>query len=279
VGRFVAPNHVPTGVNDDPKTRTDESVIEVQQTAVVSRCIAAWGRDGDLRALYRALLTSPETWAATNYNRWNKNPNDLVISAVRASGVTSNNLQTNPDIVGLGSRLSYEMSYLGLPYRKWMTPTGYNELSGWMSQGYLVRWITASFRLANFLESTSTSANPTTQQVRREMYVPMMGIATNGTLLGSTEASCRAKPDGVKRHEFLREQLGYGDVRSDAWRINTRTEAMLSRDPSYIWRNDNQYLWGANKQMVWQKIDGIYGPSCVKSGLTSIIASRTFLSK
>ena len=162
---------------------------------------------------------------------------------------------------------------------------GYNELWGWMSQGYLVRWISSSFRLINFLESRSTVFDPTTQRVPREMYAPIMRIATNGTLEGSAEASCRDQSNeprrsaGVKRYEFLRQRLGYGDVRTDAWRIRTRTEAMLSRDPLYIWRRDNMHLWGANDQMVWQKIDEIYGPSCVKSGLTSIVASRRFLSK
>lgn len=270
VGRFVGPNYVPTGVYDTPSTRIDESVTEGQRSAVVSRCIAAWGQDGDLRALYRAILTSQETWAATNYNRFVKNPSDLVISALRASGVTSKDVQTSPDIIALGNRLFTEINYLGLPYRKWMTPTGYNELYGWMSQGYLVRWITSSFRLANFLESRSTAANPATQQVQREMYAPIMGIATNGTVVGSSEASCRAKPDGVRRYEFLRQQLGYGDVRAEPWRIKTRTEAMLSKDA---------YRWDGNIKMVWQKIEGAYGPSCIKSGLPSIIASQRFLSK
>ena len=285
VGRFVSPNYVPTGVDDDPNTRVDESIIDVQRSAVVSRCIAAWGQDGDLKAMYRAILVSPETWAATNYNRLVKNPSDLVISAVRASGLTSNDLQTSADTKLLSGRLFYEMRYLGLPYRMWMVPTGYNELWGWMSQGYLVRWISSSFRLINFLESRSTVFDPTTQRVPREMYAPIMRIATNGTLEGSAEASCRDQSNeprrsaGVKRYEFLRQRLGYGDVRTDAWRIRTRTEAMLSRDPLYIWRRDNMHLWGANDQMVWQKIDEIYGPSCVKSGLTSIVASRRFLSK
>lgn len=289
VGRFVAPNSVSTGVDDDPDSSIDESVTEVQRSAVVKRCIEAWGQDGDLRALYRALLTSPETWAATNYNRFTKNPSDLVISAVRASGVTSNTFQTSSDTQSLGERLVAEMSYLGLPYRTWSAPTGYSELYGWMSQGYLVRWVTSSFRLANFLESRSTAANPAKQQVQREMYAPIMGIATNGTLVGSAEASCRGQSNelkwsvgtkrsaGMKRYEFLRELLGYGDVRVEASLIKTRTEAMLSKDPSYI--PDENTIWGANKKMVWQKIDGKNGPSCVKSGLTSILASRSFLAR
>lgn len=271
VNRFVVPDYiptgVPTGVGDDLETRIDESIVEVQRSAVVDRCIAAWGQDGDLKAIYRAILTSPQVWAARNYKRMAKNPIDLVISAIRASGVTVKDFTDAEEVKALGVQLKAEIDYLGLPYRQWDTPTGYNERYGWMSQGYLVRWISSSFRLASFLESRSS--------VDAAHYAPIMGIPSAGELTGSKEQSCRAlvdsnnQPDGKKRYEFVRQLLGYGDVRTEATLIRVKTERMMSKDGSAG--------TGENYLMVKQKINGEWGPSCVKSGLTTITASPRFL--
>ena len=268
VNRFVVPDYIPTGVGDVLETPINESMVEVQRSAVVDRCIAAWGQDGDLKAIYRAILTSPQVWAARNYQRMTKNPNDLVISAIRASGVTVKDFTNAKEVKALGVQLKAEIGYLGLPYRQWDTPTGYNERFGWMSQGYLVRWISSSFRLASFLESRSA-------MIGAEHYAPIMGIASAGELTGSTEQSCRAlvdtnnQPDGKKRYEFVRQLLGYGDVRTEANLIRVKTERRMSKDGS-----DGT---GENYLMVKQKIDGAWGPSCVKSGLTTITASPRFL--
>jgi len=268
VSRFVAPDYIPTGIDDVPATRIDESRVEVQRTAVVDRCIAAWGGNGDLKAIYRAILTSPQVWAARNYQRMTKNPNDLVISAFRASGATVNDFIDPKEVVALGARLKAEIDYLGLPYRQWMTPTGYNERFGWLGQGYLVRWISSSFRLASYLESRSGER-------KVEQYAPIMGIAIGGGLTGSKEEQCRAlvdsnnQPDGKKRYEFVRQLLGYGDVRPEFNVIKAKIEHMMSKDGSAG--------TGENYLMVKQNINGAWGPSCVKSGLTSIIASPRFL--
>ena len=318
VNRFVVPDYIPTGVPtgvvDDLATRIDESMVmvEVQRSAVVDRCIAAWGQDGDLKAIYRAILTSPQVWAARNYQRMTKNPNDLVISAIRASGVTVKDFTNAKEVKALGVQLKAEIGYLGLPYRQWDTPTGYNERFGWMSQGYLVRWISSSFRLASFLESRSDVG-----ERGAEHYAPIMGIASGGELTGSKEQSCRVlvdsnnQPDGKKRYEFVRQLLGYGNLRTEAnlqllgygnlrteanlqllgfgdvrteailkllgyWDVRTeanlirvKTERMMSKDGS-----DGT---GENYLMVKQKINGAWGPSCVKSGLTTITASPRFL--
>ena len=269
VNRFVVPDYIPTGVGDVLETPINESMVEVQRSAVVDRCIAAWGQDGDLKAIYRAILTSPQVWAARNYQRMTKNPNDLVISAIRASGVTVKDFTNAKEVKALGVQLKAEIDYLGLPYRQWDTPTGYNERYGWMNQGYLVRWISSSFRLASFLESRSA-------MIGAEHYAPIMGIASAGELTGSTEQSCRAlvdtnnQPDGKKRYEFVRQLLGYGDVRTEANLIRVKTERMMSKDGS-----DGT---GENYLMVKQKIDGAWGPSCVKSGLTTITASPRLVS-
>ena len=102
-----------------------------------------------------------------------------------------------------------------------------------------------------------------------------MGIASGGELTGSKEQSCRVlvdsnnQPDGKKRYEFVRQLLGYGDVRTEANLIRVKTERMMSKDGS-----DGT---GENYLMVKQKINGAWGPSCVKSGLTTITASPRFL--
>ena len=298
VNRFVVPDYIPTGVADYPATRADESKREEQRSTVVERCIAAWGQDGDLKAIYRAILTSPQVWAARNYQRMTKNPNDLVISAIRASGVTVKDFTNAEEVKALGVQLKAEIDYLGLPYRQWDTPTGYNELYGWMSQGYLVRWISSSFRLASFLESRSDVG-----ERGAEHYAPIMGIASGGELTGSKEQSCRVlvdsnnQPDGKKRYEFVRQLLGYGNLRTEAnlqllgfgdvrteailkllgyWDV--RTEANLIRvKTEHMMSKDGSAGTGENYLMVKQKINSLWGPSCVKSGLTTITASPRFL--
>ena len=71
------------------------------------------------------------------------------------------------------------------------------------------------------------------------------------------------------RTEAILKLLGYWDVRTEANLIRVKTERMMSKDGS-----DGT---GENYLMVKQKINGAWGPSCVKSGLTTITASPRFL--
>ncbi len=50
-------------------------------------CVAAWGVDGNLRSIYKALLARGEFWSSANYRTLYRTPIELVVSALRAEGV------------------------------------------------------------------------------------------------------------------------------------------------------------------------------------------------
>lgn len=57
-------------------------------------CLNAWGRNGDLRAVYASLVTSKEMWDMRNYQKDVKNPLSYSLSFLRLMGVQAPNLLT-----------------------------------------------------------------------------------------------------------------------------------------------------------------------------------------
>lgn len=215
---------------------------EAQRGVVQQRCIAAWGAEGELQAIYGAILTSPQFWSRFNYHRYHKNPMQAVVSAFRSSGATAYDLSaSNPsEIVTLGRRLRTEVAYLGLPWRMWTTPDGYpgGEFVEWASQGFIMRWINSSFRVSSLLESLSSNAG-------REYYAPIMGIAPGGDIGGSNEEMCL---DANSPQELLAcyEQIpGNGAVRKSGWHVQQRLLELL-RKPGIILQ---QRINGQHKQV------------------------------
>ena len=91
---------------------------------------AAWERtDGDIRAVVRAVVTSPDFWAETNMGAKTKTPLEFVVSAVRALGATPD---TTP-------RLADVVRRLGQPLYFQSAPTGYPEAQeDWVNSGALL---------------------------------------------------------------------------------------------------------------------------------------------
>ena len=52
-------------------------------------CIAAWGTDGDLKAVYGALLKRTEFWGRANYRTLYRTPIELAVGAMRQLGMTA----------------------------------------------------------------------------------------------------------------------------------------------------------------------------------------------
>ena len=85
--------------------------------------------DGDLRAVYKSLFTSPEFWAAENYRAKIKTPFEMTVSAARALGADTNGaLAFHRWIQQMGEGL-----FLAQP------PTGYkDEAEVWVNTGALL---------------------------------------------------------------------------------------------------------------------------------------------
>lgn len=128
------------------------------KTPVIRACIDAWGDYGNLQNMYKAILLSAETWSTHNYQRFEKNPVDLAVSAARSTGITHlqlANLQTDKFNATdkFFTQMHAEITKMGLPYKNWGTPDGYKENSGWVNQAYFIRWLYSSVTFGFTAES------------------------------------------------------------------------------------------------------------------------------
>jgi uncharacterized protein (DUF1800 family) len=96
--------------------------------------------DGDLRAIYKTLLTSPEFWAVENYRAKIKTPFEMTVSAVRALGADTNGTpQFHKWIQQMGEGL-----YLAQP------PTGYaDKAENWVNTGALLERMNFALALSS----------------------------------------------------------------------------------------------------------------------------------
>src|SRR5256886_643223 len=96
----------------------------------VDAAVAAWQKThGDIRAVLRAIVTSPDFWTPQGVRAQGKTPVEVVLSAVRAAGV-------EPDDT---PRLAQMVARLGEPLYQQPAPTGYAETEAhWVNSGALL---------------------------------------------------------------------------------------------------------------------------------------------
>ena len=84
---------------------------------------------GDIRAVLRTMLQSPEFWSPEVYRAKVKTPEEFVVSAVRASGADVTN----------AAGLVQSLNRLGMPLYGMQTPNGYSwRAEDWVNTGALV---------------------------------------------------------------------------------------------------------------------------------------------
>ena len=105
-------------------------VADEPSTAVIDRAARVFtDTRGDLRAVVRAIITSPEFFAADVQRTKVKTPIEFLVSAVRATGATITNAQP---LVGA-------LQTLGMPLYGSQPPTGYGTAaSDWVNTGALL---------------------------------------------------------------------------------------------------------------------------------------------
>ena len=106
----------------------------------VDAAVAAWQKTrGDIRAVLRAIFTSPDFWSPHAVRTKVKTPFEFVVSAVRATGA-------DPDD---SPRLAQVVARLGQPLYLQPAPTGYAENEAhWVNSGALLARMNAAVALA-----------------------------------------------------------------------------------------------------------------------------------
>ena len=126
-------------------------VADAPPDGCVDAAVAAWQRTrGDMRAVLRAIFTSPDFWSAQAVRSKVKTPFEFVVSAVRAAGV-------EPDDT---PRLAQLVGRLGQPLYQQAAPTGYAETEAhWVNSGALLARMNAAMMLAKECSSIPTIAD------------------------------------------------------------------------------------------------------------------------
>ena len=106
----------------------------------IDAAVAAWQQTrGDMRAVLRAIFTSPDFWDARVVRSKVKTPFEFVISAARA-------ISADPDST---PRLAQMVARLGEPLYQQPAPTGYAETEAhWVNSGSLLARMNAAVALA-----------------------------------------------------------------------------------------------------------------------------------
>jgi len=114
----------------------------------VDAAVAAWQKThGDIRAVLRAIVTSPDFWTPQVVRAKVKTPFEFVVSAVRAAGV-------EPDDT---PRLAQMVARLGEPLYQQPAPTGYAETEAhWVNSGALLARMNAAMAIAKECSSIPT---------------------------------------------------------------------------------------------------------------------------
>jgi uncharacterized protein (DUF1800 family) len=114
----------------------------------IHAAVAAWQQThGDIRAVLRAIFTSPDFWAPQAIRSKVKTPFEFVVSAVRAAGI-------EPDDT---PRLAQLVARLGEPLYQQPAPTGYAETEAhWVNSGALLARMNAAMMIAKECTSIAT---------------------------------------------------------------------------------------------------------------------------
>jgi uncharacterized protein (DUF1800 family) len=116
-------------------------VSDAPPAALVDRVAAKFrATHGDLREVYRAILTSPEFLSADAYGAKVKTPFEFLVSAVRATGAEVHDARP----------LVKTMQQLGMPLYQCQPPTGYKDTAdAWANSGEIVNRMNVGLALAS----------------------------------------------------------------------------------------------------------------------------------
>jgi uncharacterized protein (DUF1800 family) len=164
---------------------------------------------GDLRAVVRSLLVSPEFWAAESYRAKIKTPFEMTVSAARALGAETNG----------GPAFHRWIAQMGEPLFLAQPPTGYADTAEtWVNTGALLQRMNFALALAaNRIPGTRVRLDELTRGVDASRPSRLADHVIKQLLLGDVSPATRATLD--------RELSGPGDARPD----ERRSEAEMAK--------------------------------------------------
>jgi uncharacterized protein (DUF1800 family) len=160
--RFVSTKLARRLVSDEPpKALVDRAAQRFRET------------DGDIREVVRAIVTSPEFFAAEAYRAKVKTPFEFVVSSVRATGADTRN----------GQLLVAAVRTLGMPLYGCQPPTGYSDKAeAWVNSGALLN------RMNFAVSLTRTRSAVTSDAVIASTLAGEVSASTAGTIAQATSA-------------------------------------------------------------------------------------------
>ncbi len=195
---------------------------------------------GDIKTVLRTMFESPEFWAPAAQRAKVKTPEEFVVSAVRASGVTVNN----------SLALVLALDKLGMPLYGMQTPNGYSwQSEPWVSTGALVSRM-------NFALVLSGDKLP---GVRTDWTRLLGESAQSGRQLEMTGSDATIDPEVAAKEKRL-EQILLGQPLSEKTRAavlsqsNDSTAAIQAAREFQIAGGDGKAGFGAIGPVA-----GIYG--------------------
>jgi uncharacterized protein (DUF1800 family) len=148
------------------------------KSASLTACLNAYGVNGNLQAMYTAILTDPSFWNSLNYRSGTQNPLEFAVSLARKEGVRITDLSlpsygTAAIPITFGSYLANSIingtNAMGLSIRKYTYPTGYlMDGASWLSKGYLNGAALTSFNETNLHLGYSKAAQDSLSQQMTE---------------------------------------------------------------------------------------------------------------
>ena len=111
-------------------------VADAPPTGFVSACVAAWGVDGDIEAMLRAILLNPAYVNTADYQRNKaKTPFEYAVSVIRAFGARPD----NPSEDDFWNRFRQAHENAGHNYVRFPVPTGLPEVSAaWLNSAAMI---------------------------------------------------------------------------------------------------------------------------------------------
>ena len=116
-------------------------VADAPPDGCIDDAVRAWKESrGEIREVIRAIVRSPDFWAASNVRSKVKTPLEFVVSAVRALGGTAD----------FTPRTAQRIALLGQPLFQKQTPNGYGESEeDWVNSGALLARMNFAVQLAS----------------------------------------------------------------------------------------------------------------------------------
>lgn len=186
-------------------------ISDTPPPAAVERVAQAYLKtDGDLRAVYEALFTSPEFWSKAAVNAKVKTPFEFVVSSVRAlDGHVDDPLP-----------IARSVARMGEPLYRCQPPTGYKDTAdAWVSTGALVERLRFGLALAkrqvpgvawpDLPPQASTDPSAVIDALSPRLVPGGLSSGTKDALLKAANATPRAYADGERRPVDQAQLLGF----------------------------------------------------------------------